>query len=168
MGKTERACHLFWTSVGASTTFILWTVFLVLKIDNAVQWSWIGVFVPLWLSFFFFTYMVILIAVYGIRGKAESISFFAWVELAGIAGLLFSILLPLKLQLEWTINWGWIFFPLWVSLFALMLVDTNWPNATYKFHRLILSFLSKEKNSKSYPFFCFRDLEDEIGNDYYK
>ena len=51
------------TSSGFSFEFVLFVVFLVLKLTGTIDWSWLWVTSPLWISL---TVFIIALAIYGL------------------------------------------------------------------------------------------------------
>ncbi|MCG3227419.1 MAG: hypothetical protein H7645_10915 [Candidatus Heimdallarchaeota archaeon] len=38
------------SSGGAGTVTLLWVIFLILKLTNVIDWKWLWVFSPIWIS----------------------------------------------------------------------------------------------------------------------
>jgi len=135
--RFQIGCHIFWSLFGGSIALILFSVFIVLKIDNAVDWSWYSVFIPVWVSFLFYTWFIIWVFVFAIDQSKEGLLGAAfWIETAGIGVIIWTVLITLKLELsEWSdVNWGYIFIPAWAAMALFSLIHPGWPEWDHEFH----------------------------------
>jgi hypothetical protein len=116
MGGAENAAKagLALLAVGPG----LFLALMCAKIDGNEDWPWSAVFVPVWLaacSGFMFAPIF----------ADRHLGAFLWINLISFLILLFTVLLALRLDrvIPQTVNWAWIFTPLWIGLVALTFVD---------------------------------------------
>ena len=77
--KTKRKS----SSGGLGLVTFLWVLFLILKLTNVIDWTWLWVFSPLWIAaslavglgllFFLVIGLILLAAIIGIMGKESKI-----------------------------------------------------------------------------------------------
>lgn len=137
MGAT-RGCNLFGSLFGGSCSLIVFSIFLALKADGVLSWTWYFVFLPLWLAAIFVSWLVGWIFLYSYEGLTNKIAGAAlWVEFSVISGgVFFTFFIALRLELAafQDVNWAWLFIPLWIALGYLMLVNEKWPDWAHEYH----------------------------------
>lgn len=71
------------SSGGAGTVTLLWVIFLILKLTNVIDWKWLWVFSPIWISasaavglgllFFIVIGLILLAAVIGLMKEDSKV-----------------------------------------------------------------------------------------------
>jgi len=111
------------------STNILLFVFIALRLDGYVNWDWTTVFIPLWVLMclpsvavlYYFSWALIFCrATYQNDRRSHLLMAIIWIFVV-VPMLFFQVLLAYKLDGSSVYNWKEIFYPLHISLFALML-----------------------------------------------
>eukprot|EP01119_Soliformovum_irregulare_P002916 TRINITY_DN13176_c0_g1_i1.p1 TRINITY_DN13176_c0_g1~~TRINITY_DN13176_c0_g1_i1.p1 ORF type:complete len:290 (-),score=8.39 TRINITY_DN13176_c0_g1_i1:41-880(-) len=125
-------------SVFAASCFILFTVFLVTKIDGGIDWSWPRIFSPLWSSLVLYMWIAAAMCFRASRWeRLEAVlGVAAFTTLPMLCIIIFTALLSAKLDgglME--SGWVWIFIPVWTGLGILSVIDGDFPNWKHEFHK---------------------------------
>ncbi|KAH3757424.1 hypothetical protein Pelo_10750 [Pelomyxa schiedti] len=112
-----------------------WLVLVFLRVDALITFSWYFVFIPFWVCAVGYEVFVwwVFIRWRGMRRQPGHIGAWLWVACIGILIALFTVMVTIQLEDEFT-NWYVVFIPLWLALLQLLVVDKNWPENKSQFH----------------------------------
>lgn len=114
-------------------TFLLFNIFLIVRIDHTVQWNWFIVFIPLWI--FFLIYASFISWLLSLSSRNGLFGAIIWMIFCGTCLCLFSVLLTLRIENVITWNWAGVFCPLWLTLLLISYVDFHFPEYRHKFRK---------------------------------
>jgi len=108
---------------------ILLFIFISLRLDHMVAWEWTAVFIPLWILmclpcvavlYYFIWALIFCRATYQADRKSHLLMAFNWICIV-VPLLFFQVMLAYKLDNSNTNTWKQVFYPLHLSLLALIL-----------------------------------------------
>jgi len=130
MGK-----HGWFAVFGLIVSILTFNILLVLKIDSHVKYAWYFIFIPLWLAFLFYVWILMWIFEI-IDERPNMLGGVSWMIYSGFCIIGWTILLSLKLEISsfQNVNWAYIFIPYWFACLQFLLIDPHLPEFKHKFH----------------------------------
>jgi len=116
-----------WALIGVvcANALVVFHIILNVEIQSHKHWSWPLVFIPLWVSILFL--MAFLVGFLDYKGVY-------WLLLGVISMLVFTIILPVKLNHPThSPSWYGVFSPFWLGLAIFLLVDESWPQYSHTY-----------------------------------
>ncbi|KAL6077469.1 hypothetical protein QOT17_002343 [Balamuthia mandrillaris] len=142
-----------------TTSLLLSLLFVALRLDEYITWSWYYVFAPAWISMALFNLVLLMLWPLLIKeARRTKISLTAglesfyvagaglWVSLSTLSFLLFLVLIPLKAEGAMEASWVVVAVPFWTALLLLLQVDRHWP---FYYTRSFVSPASSSSTSSS-------------------